>query len=368
MPDREDRPKLLQCPDCKKKSLFWNDHTHLYECLNPLCPRQFNVDSKKIEESFHKNQIVNPKPNLDTKNTDPANNYPSVDELLGSYGDEYAPKVKSKDRPNFFLSILFLPLFYMFALAIFSFGFLRIATWQNWLSIPWLDGWWEFYVWFIPWEAFVAIVGLVLVIIAIISAFCSWEGLVSLLITVGICFILVTTQVPSLPYIIFWHGPAGERMEEFVKQGTTTFICGAGERKIWLHNNPEASNPTWNELVEFLRNDTTDQHVYDTNSFVCADFAEMLHNNAEKVGIRVAFVSIDLEYYPMSGHSCNAFQTTDKGLVYIDSTGNNMGVNADKIVSVNVGQNYVPESIFPDPGWSSTWDNLGKVTSVDVKW
>jgi hypothetical protein len=368
MPDREDRPKLLQCPDCKKKSLFWNDHTHLYECLNPLCPRQSAVDLKKIEDSSNKNQNAIPDANLNINTSSPVNDYPSVDELLGSYGEEYAPKVKIKDRPNFFLSILFLPVFYMLALAIFSFGFLRIATSQNWLSIPWLDGWWEFYIWFIPWEAFVAIVGLILVIIAIISAFCSREGLVSLLITVGICFILVTTQVPSLPNIIFWHGPAGERMEEFVKQGTTTFICGAGERKIWLHNNPEASNPTWNELVEFLRNDTTDQHVYYISSFVCADFAEMLHNNAEKAGIRAAFVSIDLEYYPMSGHSCNAFQTTDKGLVYIDCTGSIQGVNADKVVDVKAGQDYIPISIFPEPGWSTNWDNIGKVLSIDVHW
>jgi len=42
-------------------------------------------------------------------------------------------------------------------------------------------------------------------------------------------------------------------------------------------------------------------------SFVCADFAETLHNNAEKVGIRVAYVTVN------GIHALNAFDTTDRG-------------------------------------------------------
>jgi hypothetical protein len=58
---------------------------------------------------------------------------------------------------------------------------------------------------------------------------------------------------------------------------------------------------------------------YNDNSFVCADFAEMLHNNAEKAGWRAAWVGIDLAGSE-GGHALNAFQTTDEGLVYADCT------------------------------------------------
>ena len=32
-----DSQELEQCPGCKKKSLFWNNDTKHYECLNAAC-------------------------------------------------------------------------------------------------------------------------------------------------------------------------------------------------------------------------------------------------------------------------------------------------------------------------------------------
>lgn len=147
-------------------------------------------------------------------------------------------------------------------------------------------------------------------------------------------------------------------------------LVGADAHYITLRNNPNATNPSWKELKEFLLKDDTDSQRYDFNTFVCADFAEMLHNNAEVAGIRAAFVGIYLgpcSYWPSSGgHALNAFETTDKGLVYIDCTGGNESVNADKIVDLAVEKDYIPESIFPEPRWSPIWDNMGKVEKIEV--
>jgi len=147
-------------------------------------------------------------------------------------------------------------------------------------------------------------------------------------------------------------------------------LVGADGHYITLRNNPSATNPSWDKLKEFLLKDDTDGKPYDFNTFVCADFAEMLHNNAETGGIRAAFVSIYLgpcSYWPTSGgHALNAFETTDRGLVYIDCTGSNEGVNADKVVELAVGKDYIPKSIFPEPGWSPIWDDMGKVEEVEV--
>jgi hypothetical protein len=150
-------------------------------------------------------------------------------------------------------------------------------------------------------------------------------------------------------------------------------LIGADGHDITLKNNPDASNPSWEELKAFLLKDKTDSVEYNFNKFVCADFAEMLHNNAEAAGIRAAVVSIWLgpcSYFPTSGgHALDAFETNDKGLVFIDCTGFISGVSADKIVDVELGKNYIPQSIFPEPGWSDIWESMGKVERIDtIQW
>jgi len=94
-----------------------------------------------------------------------------------------------------------------------------------------------------------------------------------------------------------------------------TYVVGGDGEPVVLIDNPSASNPTWEQLFYFLQDDETDAQPY-TSTYICADFAETLHNNAEAIGIRAAFVAI-----PESDHALNAFETTDEGLVYIDCTG-----------------------------------------------
>ena len=90
-------------------------------------------------------------------------------------------------------------------------------------------------------------------------------------------------------------------------------------RNVYLVNNPGATNPSYDELLSFLDEDTTDLNVYLTDYYVCGNFAETVHNNAEATGIRAAFVIIYFD--DGTGHAINAFLTTDEDLVYIDCTG-----------------------------------------------
>lgn len=109
---------------------------------------------------------------------------------------------------------------------------------------------------------------------------------------------------------------------------------GGNGEPIELIDNPDATNPTYAELVAFIKADTTDTKGYVEESlaikglrfegYVCADFAEDVHNNAEAAGIRAAWVGIDF-YEGVEGHALNAFETTDRGLVYIDCTGGTPG-------------------------------------------
>ena len=134
-------------------------------------------------------------------------------------------------------------------------------------------------------------------------------------------------------------------------------------------NYETASNPTWARLLDFLRNDRTDERAYVSGVYMCGDYARDVQNNAERAGIRAAYVAIDLS---SGNHALNAFKTTDRGLVFIDCTGllaSEPGPsNCDKTVDVRLGKRYVPKSLFPESGWSVTWENMGTVRDVEVYW
>jgi hypothetical protein len=169
---------------------------------------------------------------------------------------------------------------------------------------------------------------------------------------------------------------------------------------IILINNKNATNPTYAQLLAFLEIDKTDEYPYHyafsplgfyygsaesnldleklkniidgiiapSDPNICADFAERLHNNAENAGIRCGYISLDFD--DGVGHALNVFETIDRGLVYIDCTGiSGYGPsNCDKIVNVKNGEHYIPISIFPESGWSSTWQDMGIVTDIYITW
>ncbi len=148
-------------------------------------------------------------------------------------------------------------------------------------------------------------------------------------------------------------------------------MVGADNHYIVLRDNPSAHNPTWAELKTFLQADQTDKHPYIEGKFTCGDFAEMLHNNAEAAGIRAAILAIELQPNGSSSgtiinHSLNAFDTTDRGTVYIDDVSSTQGYTADKIVNLQVGQEYAATPIFPQAGQTVIWPDMGTVLSIDV--
>lgn len=181
---------------------------------------------------------------------------------------------------------------------------------------------------------------------------------------------------------------------------------------IVLINNNNAVNPSYSQLTSFLKKDKTDEYPYQyviTSSNtrygtaesnvnttlikeiidgkrdmkpprICADFAEVLHNKAELAGFICGYVSVDLIGYKdpyglgipeNTSHALVVFNTKDKGLIYIDDTGgiNNRISNYDKVINnLKIGGYYIPESLFPRPGWKSTWGNMGKVTKIEIIW
>ena len=163
--------------------------------------------------------------------------------------------------------------------------------------------------------------------------------------------------------------PKLDANEEYVFYGDAVMV-GADGHYIVLCNNPAARNPTWAQLKAFLQSDTTDRCSYVEGNFTCGDFAERLHNNAEAAGLRAGIVAIELQSPDndiIVNHSLNMFETTDRGLVYIDDTSSSQGFYADKIVNVSVGSEYIPVSLFPQPGQTQTWPSMGRVLAFDIQ-
>jgi hypothetical protein len=155
------------------------------------------------------------------------------------------------------------------------------------------------------------------------------------------CGILLS--LPRNPHYIYENG---------------ALLVDGNDQPIEIINNSEALNVSYGQLLEFIREDPTDQIQYVSRgsdsgekAFVCSDFAEAVHNHAEAAGIRAGYASLDWEEGQI-GHAIDAFETTDEGLVYIDCTGksiysqledseNNIAGNSwDKVAYVEIGKKY----------------------------
>ena len=120
-----------------------------------------------------------------------------------------------------------------------------------------------------------------------------------------------------------------------------------GKHPVLLEN-PRAHNPTYNEVMAFLKTDDTVNHKYDKPNFTCADFAMELQNHAEGQGLNCGYASLKF-CGKESGHAVDVFDTTDEGMVYVDTT------SGKPIVTQDLG-----------PGYS--YYNLGVISSVANYW
>jgi len=120
------------------------------------------------------------------------------------------------------------------------------------------------------------------------------------------------------------------------------YYVGADDHKLWLENNPEANKTTISELLKFLKEDKTDEMLYNDFFFVCADYSELIHNNAEKQGIRTGIVMIEFECGG-DGHAINVFDTIERGLVFYDSTNDDVGsCNLEYFTELEIGRQLIP--------------------------
>jgi len=104
-------------------------------------------------------------------------------------------------------------------------------------------------------------------------------------------------------------------------------------------------NPTYHELMDFLARDTTDQNEYLEGVYTCVDFVGELNNKAEANGLRSAYVYME---FPVDrAHAIAAFETVDRGLVFIEPQFD------DEVVLV-LGDSYSGNNGYEKPDYDDT--------------
>ena len=129
---------------------------------------------------------------------------------------------------------------------------------------------------------------------------------------------------------------------ELIYQERLPIVNMAGQNVV-INDHGDAVDPSFKELIKFLSVDLTENQNYVYPVYTCGDFAAHLHDEAEKQGIKCGVVGVKLNttlkenmsgtlnmsnypppyssYDTCRGHAFNAFNTTDMGMVYVDSTG-----------------------------------------------
>ena len=79
---------------------------------------------------------------------------------------------------------------------------------------------------------------------------------------------------------------------------------------------------TWMELVDFITDDHTNWNEYDITDYNCLDYAVDLVGNAHAQDLKAWIVLVDF-VDEAEGHAFVAFETSDRGIVYVEPQGDN---------------------------------------------
>lgn len=262
----------------------------------------------------------------------------------------------------------------LFAVAIICTG--RMLSWFDVISLPWFQDSQLVLVYGVIPVEFVVALGAAVVAGHLIGQLGFARGLLAAGLTTSMLTAAAMTADRGFWQSVTWRGPDGERLESAVFSGDSTFapmsakIAKADGSLVRLSNSMTARDPeSRDQLYRFLRRDRTDEVPYEPGRFVCADFAERLHNEAESAGLRCGYVTLTFE--SGEGHASNVFRLQDGTMVFVDCTNSRTAGGAegprshDNVVRVGVGLEYIPQPIVDMP---FTFRSMGVVRDFDIQW
>lgn len=140
-----------------------------------------------------------------------------------------------------------------------------------------------------------------------------------------------------------------------------THFCAAEIQEPQLVNNEEAIDPKWYQMVNFLSDVKAGKEIYH-RGFLNNSFAEEIHNMAETRGMKAAWVTVESQ--DGKWHTLNAFNTTDKGLVYVDFIGTEPFGEWAKIAHIVEGKEY---SVIRISYATGNWWERAKEYPAEIK-
>lgn len=151
-------------------------------------------------------------------------------------------------------------------------------------------------------------------------------------------WLLLFVVILLASFVISYPGTVASNSSEAIKgeiQGLAVLppnmiTAGTVADNISGNQSVALKNPTFQELKEFVLADNTHRHPFVPNEYECRNFATDMVNNAVHKGLLAGFVLI---CYNQGQHAVVAFNTTDRGLIYIEPQ-----TNAS--IDVKVGGTY----------------------------
>ena len=93
-------------------------------------------------------------------------------------------------------------------------------------------------------------------------------------------------------------------------------LCGTQISGIF--DDKSIKDPTYDQMMTFIQEDTTDLNIYNYPNYVCEDFARDVVNHAKEKKIRASLVCLNYDSQFYDAHSIVFFETTDKGAYFLE--------------------------------------------------
>ncbi len=124
--------------------------------------------------------------------------------------------------------------------------------------------------------------------------------------------------------------------------------------------NTSAKSPTYEDVISFLTNDTTEELLYEPDIFTCGNFSHSIYKNAQVYGIKCGFTVVHFE--DGTSHAINSFRTVDKGLMFTQSQGGRNVGGDDLIINVKPGGKMTAQNIdYSTPPRTIYKSNITKI-------
>jgi hypothetical protein len=158
-------------------------------------------------------------------------------------------------------------------------------------------------------------------------------------------WLLITVAVLLLSFcFIFVNGNSVIGEQTIGDQVTESIVIPAQSQDTSSSENVTISdnqtitlrNPTFAEMRNFILKDPTNHNQFILNKYECRHFATAVDNDAKAAGWECGFA---LLCYDQGQHAVVAFNTTDRGLVFIEP-------QTDAAIDVKVGGYYQNQKIL----------------------